>query len=158
MSSRSADSGGLPSAPGVYALVLLLEEPARVKVRGREWGLEPGCYVYVGSARGPGGLRARVGRHAARAKRVRWHVDQLTAGAARVAAVVYAEALVRECVLVPHLEALGLSHPVPGFGSSDCGSGCASHLLRCRGGLRECLELVKAAFGAAGLEPAERFL
>jgi Uri superfamily endonuclease len=156
-SLRSAKSakpavGELPRIPGVYALLLLLRGPATVRVRGRAWRLEPGCYVYVGSARGPGGLRARVARHAASEKRVRWHVDQLTSGAAELACVVYAEAAARECVLVPHLERLGFGHPVPGFGSSDCGN-CRSHLLRCPRGCGGCAELVEEAFRRAGLEP-----
>ncbi len=141
----------LPSAPGVYALVLLLEGPLRVEVMGRAWLLEPGCYVYVGSARGPGGLRARVSRHLRRGKRLRWHVDRLTE-AARVEYVVYALAG-RECDLVPPLEGLGFRHPIPGFGASDCRQGCSSHLLSCPCGLAECLRAVEAAFRAAGLEP-----
>jgi Uri superfamily endonuclease len=154
---RSAKSakpavGELPGIPGVYALLLLLRGPATVRVRGRAWRLEPGCYVYVGSARGPGGLRARIARHAASEKRVRWHVDQLTSGAAELACVVYAEAAARECALVPHLERLGLGHPVPGFGSSDCRN-CRSHLLRCPRGCGGCAELVEEAFRRAGLEP-----
>ena len=154
---RSAKSakpavGGLPGIPGVYALLLLLRGPATVRVRGRAWRLELGCYVYVGSARGPGGLRARIARHVASEKRVRWHVDQLTSGAAELACVVYAEAAARECVLVPHLERLGFGHPVPGFGSSDCRN-CRSHLLRCPRGCGGCAELVEEAFRRAGLEP-----
>ena len=154
---RSAKSakpavGELPGVPGVYALLLLLRGPATVRVRGRVWRVEPGCYVYVGSARGPGGLRARIARHAASEKRVRWHVDQLTSGAAELACVVYAEATARECVLVPHLERLGFGHPVPGFGSSDCRN-CRSHLLRCPRGCGGCAELVEEAFRRAGLEP-----
>ncbi len=153
-SSKPASSGveKLPRSPGVYALVLLLEEPAAVKVRGRVFRLEPGCYVYVGSARGPGGLRARIARHTASEKRVKWHVDQLTSGAAELACVVYSRAGVRECALVPHLERLGFEHPAPGFGSSDCRS-CRSHLLRCPRGCGECAELVEEAFRGAGLEP-----
>jgi Uri superfamily endonuclease len=142
----------LPGVPGVYALLLLVREPATVRVRGRAWKLEPGCYVYIGSARGPGGLRARVARHAASEKRVKWHVDQLTSGAAELACVVYAEAAARECVLVPHLERLGFKHPVPGFGSSDCRN-CRSHLLRCPRGFGECAELVEETFRRAGLKP-----
>ena len=141
-----------PRVPGVYALLLLLREPATVRVLGRVFRLEPGCYVYVGSARGPGGLRARIARHAAVEKRVKWHVDQLTSGAAELACVVYSGTTARECVLVSYLEQLGFEHPVAGFGSSDCGS-CRSHLLRCPSGCRECAELVGEAFRKAELEP-----
>jgi Uri superfamily endonuclease len=34
-------------------------------------------YLYVGSAFGRGGLRARVGHHARRAVRFHWHVDYI---------------------------------------------------------------------------------
>lgn len=159
-SSKSASPpvGELPESPGVYALVLLLEEPTLVEVRGRTWELRPGCYAYIGSARGFGGLRARIGRHAAAGKRVRWHVDKLTSGAAKLACAVYAEAVVRECALTPHLERFGFEHPIPGFGSSDCRS-CRSHLLRCPGSYQSCAELVEEAFRAAKLEPkCVRFL
>jgi Uri superfamily endonuclease len=146
-----------PRVPGVYALLLLLREPVTVRVLGSVFRLKPGCYVYVGSARGPGGLRARIARHAAAEKRVKWHVDQLTSGAAELACVVYSRAMVRECVLVLHLEQLGFEHPVAGFGSSDCGS-CRSHLLRCPRGCGECAELVEEAFRRAGLEPRRLLL
>jgi len=160
LKSPKSDSSGveeLPENPGVYALLLLLREPASVKVRGRARGLEPGCYVYIGSARGPGGLQARIARHAAAGKRVRWHVDQLTSGVTELVYVVYAEAKVRECVLTPRLERLGFEHPIPGFGSSDCRS-CRSHLLRCPRGCEECAELVEEAFRRVGLEPRRLLL
>jgi Uri superfamily endonuclease len=40
--------------------------------------LPAGRYLYCGSAKGPGGLKARLSRHMRRGKSVRWHVDQLT--------------------------------------------------------------------------------
>ena len=145
----------LPSEGGVYALLIELTESVRVRLGRRAAELPPGLYVYIGSARGPGGLRARVRRHARREKRVRWHVDQLTTAASSVLAVVYALSDARECVLTPHLERLGFKHPVLGFGSSDCSSGCASHLLRASCDLAVAVELVKEAFRAAHLKPEE---
>ena len=59
----------LPSQPGTYAL--LLEATAIQDVPIGKLGvlhMLPGIYVYVGSALGPGGLAARVGRHALREK------------------------------------------------------------------------------------------
>jgi len=47
--------------------------------RLERWGLEPGLYLYVGSAWGPGGLLARTKRHLLKSfERPRWHVDHLT--------------------------------------------------------------------------------
>ena len=70
----------LPSLPGTYALVLGFSKRLEIVV-GRLGVLEaqPGYYVYVGSALGPGGLAARVGRHCRHEKRLRWHVDYLRA-------------------------------------------------------------------------------
>lgn len=59
----------------------------------------------------------------------------------------------RECELVQLLEGAGFDHPIPGFGASDCSSGCRSHLLRFQGGLGACVEVVASAFRAGGLEP-----
>ena len=64
---------------GTYVLVLQSMHEQSILV-GRLGTLDvcPGTYVYVGSALGPGGLRARVGRHASTAaKRKRWHIDYL---------------------------------------------------------------------------------
>ena len=38
----------------------------------------PGFYLYCGSAKGPGGLAARLARHMRHGKAIRWHVDVLT--------------------------------------------------------------------------------
>ena len=70
----------LPSQPGTYAL--LLEATAMQEVPIGKLGvlhMLPGIYVYVGSALGPGGLAARVGRHALREKTLHWHIDYLRA-------------------------------------------------------------------------------
>jgi Uri superfamily endonuclease len=38
---------------------------------------QSGWYAYTGSALGPGGLDARLARHARKEKRIHWHVDYL---------------------------------------------------------------------------------
>ena len=155
MPCSGSSSCALPSDGGVYALVIELAERVQVRLGRRAAELGPGLYVYIGSARGPGGLRARVERHLRREKKVKWHVDQLTTAASRVLAVVYALSEGRECALTPHLEQLGFRHPVPGFGSSDCSSGCTSHLLQADCGPVAAVELVKEAFRRAQLKPEE---
>lgn len=65
-------------AKGAYLLILELGDPAhfqRARVAG---SLPPGSYVYAGSARGAGGIAARLGRHFRRDKAVHWHIDELT--------------------------------------------------------------------------------
>lgn len=110
----------LPADGGAYALVIRLETAAA--------GLEPGLYLYAGSAYGPGGIRARVRRHLRADKRVHWHVDRLTA-AGHVAAVLAVPGG-GECAIVDTVLAEpGISVPAPGFGSSDCRR-CPAHLVR----------------------------
>ncbi|MEE8546413.1 MAG: GIY-YIG nuclease family protein [Alphaproteobacteria bacterium] len=122
------DPGTLPAAPGAYALEIRLARTLKLPVAALGLPrLRPGRYVYLGSARGPGGLRARVGRHLKAGKIERWHVDHLTARAG-VAAVV-SRAGSSECAMVRALLAApGVGVPVAGFGSSDCRD-CPAHLL-----------------------------
>ena len=118
----------LPTGPGAYALLLRLAEPAAAPTRAFSSAvLAPGTYLYAGSAWGPGGIRARVLRHARRAKARHWHIDSLTEVADLAGVLAFPGG--RECGLIERGRALpGTSVPIPGFGSSDCRS-CAAHLL-----------------------------
>jgi Uri superfamily endonuclease len=49
---------------------------------------------------------------------------------ARVVSVELFEEDATECGLIGALLASGASAPIPGFGASDCRSGCPAHLLR----------------------------
>ena len=117
----------LPAESGAYVLVIALDQPLELDIASLgKHRLAPGRYAYCGNARGPGGLKARIGRHLRRDKAVRWHVDRLTA-AGRVVGL-HAEAGGNECDLFAQLTAvLGAWVPVPGFGSSDCRR-CPAHL------------------------------
>ncbi len=116
------------SETGAYVLIIELTAPLEIDVATLPRTVLPaGCYAYCGSAYGPGGLKARIGRHLRAEKAVRWHVDRLT-GAGRVVDV-QAVPGGRECDLLARvLEAPGASVPVPGFGSSDCPA-CPTHLV-----------------------------
>lgn len=117
----------LPPGPGAYALLIETDAAVSVRVRGVLARLPPGCYLYCGSAFGPGGIRARVARHLRKRKPNHWHVDGLTA-IGRVRAVVVAPGG-RECELFARFSALaGSDIPVPGFGASDCRT-CPAHLF-----------------------------
>ena len=71
--------------PGTYALVLASGTKGRVHVvRLGTLQLQPGFCVYVGSAHGPGGLRARLAHHLGPSARPHWHVDCLRAHAKAV--------------------------------------------------------------------------
>lgn len=116
----------LPASGGAYLLYFAVEFPLALAIpRLGDPILNPGGYVYAGSAWGPGGLRARVARHLRSDKPRRWHVDHLAVGC-RMARVFPGG---RECALVADLSAAGATFPVRGFGSSDC-RGCEAHLLR----------------------------
>ena len=119
----------IPHDPGAYLLLIELAAPLALEFpRLGAATLAPGRYAYGGSAYGPGGLKARIGRHLRRNKSPRWHVDRLTA-AGRVIGVRPVPGG-RECALVRDLLRVpGASVPVPGFGSSDC-RGCPAHLVR----------------------------
>lgn len=87
-----------------------------------------GWYAYAGSARGPGGLAARVSRHECKSKLRHWHIDYLRAQA-QPATVWYTLSDAKlECDWAKALRELpGASIPVRGFGASDCR--CPSHLI-----------------------------
>jgi len=121
-------AGGMPTGKGAYVLALRLDIPARAQLpRRAPADLGPGWYLYLGSARGPGGLGARIGRHFRREKPKRWHVDWLSTMAGELAALAVEGG--SECDLTAKLLASGrFSVAAPGFGSSDCRT-CDSHLL-----------------------------
>lgn len=113
---------------GSYVLLIRLDHGFEVTLGGEVLKLERGDYAYCGSARGPGGLAARIARHRRADKKVHWHVDQVT-GRARVVEVGVSTSL-SECDLVARLQAQpGTSVPIPGFGSSDCRV-CKSHFVK----------------------------
>jgi Uri superfamily endonuclease len=120
---------GFPRRPGTYALLLRLKRARAVAVgRLGHFRFPAGTYVYVGSARGPGGLAARVARHLRRSKPLRWHVDYLRPWGRPLAVWLVEGDQQRECLWASTLAATpGASVPAPGFGASDCG--CPAHLL-----------------------------
>jgi len=126
---RSADAA--PSESGAYALLIALDSPLEVTAGRRRATLPQGVYVYCGSAKGAGGLRARLARHMRRDKPSHWHVDQVTAAGRTVGAWVFPGA--SECEVNDALAALPI--PIEGFGSSDC-KRCRSHLRFCPKGVR----------------------
>ncbi len=117
------------SRPGTYILWLYL--PAGQVMRIGRLGmvsLPAGCYAYVGSARGAGGVRARVERHLRSDKRIRWHIDYLLPAAVVQAVWAEFDAKREECEWAELLvQCGGARRIVPGFGASDCQ--CAGHLL-----------------------------
>ena len=134
-SPRPVNFVDLGSQPGAYLLAIDLRTPVTVAMPRRPTRtLAPGHYLYCGSAHGPGGLAARLGRHLRADKKPHWHIDQLT-GLAAIAGIAVCPAG-RECDIVDLLSATAdVSFPVTGFGSSDCRR-CAAHLLQVAGRFR----------------------
>ena len=119
----------LPDQPGTYVLILELCRHSMIAVgKLGTFDFPAGWYTYAGSARGPGGLAARVSRHERAAKTLHWHIDYLRAQADLIA-IWYATGLrERECTWAQALSQLpGASLPVSRFGASDCR--CPAHLI-----------------------------
>jgi Uri superfamily endonuclease len=125
----AGDVDAIPEAKGAYALLIRLDRAVEVLLPKPGFvRLPPGWFVYCGSAKGPGGLRARLRRHFRTDKTERWHVDRLTIRAAEMAAVPVCGG--EECRLVSRLlRSPAFEVAVAGFGSSDCAV-CESHLLQ----------------------------
>lgn len=119
----------MPRLPGTYVLILRLGEAQWVQVgRLGEFHIPPGWLAYVGSARGPGGLLARLARHLHHPKPQRWHIDFLRPFVQPDAVWWATGTEQRECLWAAALARMpGASCPVPGFGSSDCR--CPAHLF-----------------------------
>ena len=124
----ATDPPVLPADSGAYVIRIHLRKAVTFhsgRIAGQR--LPRGTYLYCGSAYGPGGLAARVGRHLKRGKSVRWHIDQLTQ-TGKITGVLLAPGG-RECNLVALIAGHpGSDLPITGFGSSDCRH-CESHLL-----------------------------
>ena len=114
-------------APRLY--IVLTYVPRRTSVQVGALGpvaFERGWYAYVGSA--ARARRARVARHLAAGKPLRWHADYLfSAFPARRAWLV--DGAAGECALAGALAALpGAARRPLRFGAGDCR--CAGHLVR----------------------------
>jgi len=121
--------GYLAAGKGAYIVLIRLDQAIEVDAAPLGGNTLPaGTYLYAGSAWGPGGIAARLGRHLGASGRRHWHIDAVTANAGARAGFAFPGG--DECALVAALLASGaFSIPLPGFGSSDCRT-CQSHLLR----------------------------
>jgi Uri superfamily endonuclease len=105
-----------PSLPGAYAMAIELSDEVAVTFSDcLRIALPAGRYLYCGSAKGPGGLKARLSRHMRRGKSVRWHVDQLTEQGLVIGSWIFPGG--DECRFVQMCSHLPM--PIAGFGSSD---------------------------------------
>jgi Uri superfamily endonuclease len=143
MARLCVEDKAIPSSPGTYVLILFCPRAGRIQVgKLGIFNIRPGWYAYVGSAFGPGGLRARCRRHLRQSIRPHWHIDYL-----KTVALLHTIWFNHDAVPWEHpwAEIIGgltdASIPIPRFGSSDCT--CASHLFRFPG--RPCLSRFRRA-------------
>ena len=115
--------------PGTYALIMTCNSSQQVTIGklGR-LRVRPGYYVYIGSAFGPGGLKARIAHHKRISLRPHWHIDYLRS-ILLIAEVWYTlDAEPYEHRWAETIRGLkGATIPITGFGASDCS--CTSHLF-----------------------------
>lgn len=111
--------------PITYQLLIEIARPVRITVGALgDCTFAAGRYIYTGSARR--NPEARIARHLARAKTLRWHIDYLlNARGVRIVDVLRFDE--PECVI--NQRTVG-EIIVPRFGASDCRAGCGSHLKR----------------------------
>ena len=129
----------IPSDPGSYLLWLHLSQAQDLTVGKFGYFTFPsGDYVYIGSANGPGGLRARLGRHLRGDGKTRWHIDYLRTPAKICGYGFEIQRRDKACFVPTTTECAWsqklATHPkskivASGFGASDCHSGCAAHLV-----------------------------
>lgn len=113
---------------GTYALVLFLAETQEIVIgRLGKRRFLAGYYLYVGSAFGPGGLQARLGRHWRGSNKLRWHIDYLRARTQPYAAYWLIAAKKMEtywaAALQQVVEQTEGAHAVEAFGASDSKAG-----------------------------------
>ena len=107
--------------------LVIVEVPSKTRLQAGRLAARnfpKGYYVYVGSAMSD--LSARLARHTRKTKKLRWHIDYLTAKADRIIPLPIRSSERLECGIAEALSAILKPGP-GGFGSSDCR--CAGHLF-----------------------------
>lgn len=116
------------TSPGTYAILLSNASHRDIQIgRWKQVSFDEGYYLYIGSAFGPGGLGARLGRHCRKQKKKRWHIDYLTPtmDVSRIWCDTGGQRLEHEWAGL--LQASDKFQSIDGFGCSDCD--CQSHLF-----------------------------
>jgi Uri superfamily endonuclease len=140
----------LPATKGTYALIGYAAQMKRLEIgRLGTFTIGPGFYVYVGSAMGAGGLRARVGHHLASIANEHWHIDYLLKCVTPSEVWYTTDDRRLEHQWVELFESASRFRvPIPRFGASDYRRSRSSHLF--------CSKR-RPAFGWFEQQLAERF-
>lgn len=122
----------MPAQPGTYLLVFESDVHTDISVgRLGQLKLIPGYYVYIGSAFGPGGLRARVRHHHGISQRPHWHLDYIRPHLGLREIWFTTDTNRQEHAWADSMYyTMHMQIPKPGLGSSDCQ--CESHFLYSR--------------------------
>lgn len=143
---RRSEKHIVKSESGTYALILHSNLSTEIQIG--HWGclrVEPGYYVYVGSAFGPGGVQARVARHFRKMKRRHWHIDYLSEAIEPVCAWCSYAPFRLEHEWARAFDRMADMSCIKGFGCSDCN--CNGHLLATPA-MPDATEIVRATGGA----------
>jgi Uri superfamily endonuclease len=114
---------------GTYALILHCVHPKSIDTgKLGKMNVGKGCYVYVRSALGSGGVFARIKHHHRISKSPHWHIDYLRP-VVEITKVWYSyDPIRREHQWAGIFMGIqGVKLPIRGFGASDCK--CDSHLF-----------------------------
>ena len=119
----------MESLSGTYALILASAGNEHLQIgRLGQLQVRSGYYVYLGSAFGPGGVKARISHHRKTATRPHWHIDYLSSSLPLDEVWYSYDPIHREhqwADLFKRME--GSAIPLKKFGASDCD--CVSHLF-----------------------------
>jgi len=136
----------IPPYPGVYVLHILVDSDVTVNTRSRRFHIRPGHYIYVGSAKGAGGLRARLKRHLCGRGKAFWHIDYLlNQSSVSIVSIEYC-VLVEKAIDMESVFSRLLREKYPaveGFGCSDKKQDY-SHLYRCGDRYEDCREVFES--------------
>ena len=132
----------IPKDKGIYVIFMYISRDLNLRIGSLGAAvIQKGYYIYIGSAKGPGGLRARIERHLRKQKRIHWHIDYLTSTSeCNIYAIVYALTNKDlESVLSAKLlkEKKCFNPTIRGFGCSDKTS--YTHLFKCNCVPIECI-------------------
>ena len=122
--------GEIPKNCGSYCIIFKLEKPIQRQIgKLGFFSFVPGFYYYFGSAKGSGGLKARMLRHIVGGKKTHWHLDYLRPDLIFCRAY-YTNQINLECEWCQTvLNQNRFEVPINGFGATDCTSSCSGHLL-----------------------------
>jgi len=110
---------------GSYLLFINVPKNIEVNSKRSRWIIEPGLYVYIGSAMAT--LTGRVKRHLTEKKKKHWHIDFLTSKSRIILAILLPSKSKKEEEISRFVNRFGT--PISGFGSTDC-KGLNSNLYK----------------------------